>query len=1281
MNLTTTSRKSIGVFVFAVLASVNGRAEGADHAPAPSLSADASPCPSCPVATPELAAFRHKVGSEILPVLVELRERSGLSMKAEAEQTGNAMPTERLMAHASGLLERQKSFLDSLQGRGVRALLREHDAAQIDGSVRHVRYQLSYLMNGFVEDVAHDDLATLRALPEVRHVYEIHPAQFYLNTAIDYSLGTNAALAARRAAVYGNTLEFKPPGTLGHPEAPELNRVDGFEGQGMIIALIDSGVDWRHPMFGGTGLNSPPPHIAGQPASSTDNQKIIYYYSLSSPGNPTDDFGHGTLVSSCMAGYLVDGNTPANPGYGTGQNGSGIGPTPGGVPLHGMAPQARIMAYKVCGPADSCAGDIDLAIEDAASPYTLAGSTTGGTVTNTFIPKPVADVINLSLGNSSGDPSDSTAVMANNAALAGVIVVTAAGNSGPAPNTLGSPAIATLAIAVAASLDPGSLGAADVLAAGQIPGETRTPGSAGPAPVTGAASQADLAQAGARQNISLYPAAGGGPVTNGSVSANYVFVDRRNNANPIPPEARNRIALVEGSGTFAQLANAVAPEEPAAILIVTSVQNATAVAVVNGIPTFTIGTDDGNYLLSIMVSGVGPESVTNGTISELPLRVERPLALANFEPGMAGFSSRGPDGQVNARFRVVKPDVTAPGVGILGAATPTGLPDSTIGLADPSGYTTADGTSFATPITSGTMALIRQHVRLDLSLDSTNLTDPHYRSKRFDALTVARALLMNSASNLRSGLGVPEADGTNSSASINDFGAGHINVARALQAHAVMFAPTLLLSSLPEFVAPTNDPPSPSDFDAAGNLRVLIPSASFGPVPIVGVNGSISSTQQVMLRDVSSGLGAGTYNLAIENNRNADQPGFQVALYSVDGHTNISSISLSSGAQTAFEVVVTANGNLISADPTEFQWFVSATHSASGQSMRMPFYYRAVAPAIPNIVAPVQQAVLADYPPATNGDCSLDNDSRYSVRWTYTVPSGGPAPVGFRIQESTRSSVLFFDDASSPLVANANANWSGGMDWVSTANPNNSKLAYYVPDTSMQNSSLAMVNSVSVPAGGATFSFLDNHDFEDGFDYGYVEISTDGGSSFTQVATYGYDFIGTQVVDISPFSGHSIKMRFRFVSDTLNGPPDPAPTGWFIQNISITSDDFHTIGSVGPDATSFEIRNRPNGTYTYRVAGLFATPLGLAPGPYSATQCATENIIVPIIASIRPLTSQHILLGCLGPAGTTFRIQGATDLQTWVTLGSQTASSNGTFTFEDTTAPAYPARFYRLIAP
>src|SRR5260221_805195 len=228
------------------------------------------PCPTCARAM-GLDAFRASVGDELTPVIIELQEPAGVMRKLAAEHAGRTMPINELIAHSASLQGRQRAFIASLSGRGVRALLRETDTTQIDGSVRHVQYQLTYLLNGFVAFVATADLPRLRALPDVRRVFELEPVRLLLDKAIDYSLGMQTNVADRRAAVYGPTLEFQPPGSSGHPEDPETRATDGFEGQGMIIAIIDSGVDWRHPMFGGTGQTTPTPHVSGQPESTNDN--------------------------------------------------------------------------------------------------------------------------------------------------------------------------------------------------------------------------------------------------------------------------------------------------------------------------------------------------------------------------------------------------------------------------------------------------------------------------------------------------------------------------------------------------------------------------------------------------------------------------------------------------------------------------------------------------------------------------------------------------------------------------------------------------------------------------------------------------------------------------------------------------------------------------------------------------------------------------------------------------------------------------------------------------
>jgi hypothetical protein len=1152
---------------------------------------------------PDVAAFRQSVGGSITPLVIELRGEPGVLRKIAADKEGKSMSVAQIGAHSLALHGKQNEFLQGLAQRGVRAMMRRTAVPQINGSIRHIEYRFTYLLNGFLAFVATDDIERLRALPEVAHISEAVSPTYNLDKAIDYSLGTHTNAADRRTAVYGPTQEFQPSTADAlHPETPRTIKVDGFEGQNMKVAVIDSGVDWRHPMFGGTGHTTPLPRVSGEPESPDDNRKVIYYYAIGSPGDPADDFGHGTHVASCVAGYSVDGTTAPRTGYGLGRDGTGVGPTINNAQLFGTAPQARIMAYKVCGPATNCFGDIELAMEDAASPVTIVGTGDGGTEPTT-VKKPIADVINLSLSGP-GDPGGSLARVANNAALAGTIVVASASNDGPGASTLGAPCVGTLPLCVAASFDPGSTNVSDVLAPDQVPADLKVAGSAGPPPERGAASNANASQPGERQAMKLFPVAGGGPLPEGSLSAHYVFVDRRGNPPPpVPSSVTNRIALVKGSGTFAQTANSVAPFNPAAILIITAVESATAVQVLQGIPTYTIGLGDGNYLIdkmSAIDSGDGDDNVDVpvGTISDLPLRIADSATLASFQPGIAGFSSRGPVAHNNGRFRMTKPDVTAPGVGVTGAATVEGIPEETVGMASLRGYVTVNGTSFSAPITAGGMALVRQYVRETLGLDETDSeTDQaktNWRDRRFDTVTVAKALIMNTATNLRSGFGVPQGDGVASAGAINEMGAGHINLAAALQGRAIMVAPTELLLDPEEF---TGDDPR----------IVMVPSVSFGPVPIVNVNGTITRMREVVIRDVSSGAGgggSGVYNLTQQNNRNADNPGFQISFTAADGSTPITSVAVPAGGEAKFFVRVVADGRLIPADPTEFQWYVTAT--SAGQTLRMPFYYRAVRPTILNITAPEQQALENTQPPSptpTPAGCSVfDTDGNYTVKWTYTKPASGPDPAGFRVQEATRSQEIFFDAADEALVAGENSQWTGSDQWNTSINPETGSPAYFIPDAAEQNESLTMVDGVEVPPGGATLSFTTTQDTEVDFDFAHVDVSTDN-INYVNVASFTGFFVGTRSIDISPYAGQTVRVRFRMQSDQLV----PAP-GWWVEDIRVSSDDFRGIADVGPNATSAEITGRFNGTYFYRIAGLFNNPIAGEPivtGLYSNVRCVT----------------------------------------------------------------------------
>lgn len=185
-------------------------------------------------------------------------------------------------------------------------------------------------------------------------------------------------------------------------------------GKGRVIAIIDTGIDYTHPDLGGC-LGPSCKVIGGYDIANNDP-------------DPKDDQGHGTHVAGIAAA-----------------NGT----------LRGVAYEASLLAYKVLDQQGSGSmSDVIAGVEKACDPD-------GNPATNDK-----ADVINLSLGGE-GDPTDPLAVAVNNAVSLGVIVVAAAGNAYNY-QTIGSPALAEQAIAVAAVDKQGKL--ANFSSKGPVPG-------------------------------------------------------------------------------------------------------------------------------------------------------------------------------------------------------------------------------------------------------------------------------------------------------------------------------------------------------------------------------------------------------------------------------------------------------------------------------------------------------------------------------------------------------------------------------------------------------------------------------------------------------------------------------------------------------------------------------------------------------------------------------------------------------------------------------------------
>ena len=297
----------------------------------------------------------------------------------------------------AGLRARQDALVPSLTALGARIL---------------GQYQDAY--NGIKVRVAVRDLARIGALPGVQRVVPV-PVYRLANVATDTYTGVPAAWAA----------------------------AGGLTGHAVKIGIVDTGIDYYHADFGGSGIPAdftadngttigtpafPSSKVAGgfdfvgddYDASGTGNA-LIPHPDL----DPLDCEGHGTHTAATAAGLGVTstGTTFRGP-----YNAKTLSAQPFLVGP-GSAPEATLYALRVFG----CSGSTDMVV-DAID----------------WAVKNHLNVISLSLGSVFGDPRSADAVAADNAAKAGVVVVAAAGNDGPGAYINSVPGVSSRAIEVAA---------------------------------------------------------------------------------------------------------------------------------------------------------------------------------------------------------------------------------------------------------------------------------------------------------------------------------------------------------------------------------------------------------------------------------------------------------------------------------------------------------------------------------------------------------------------------------------------------------------------------------------------------------------------------------------------------------------------------------------------------------------------------------------------------------------------------------------------------------------
>jgi subtilisin family serine protease len=482
-------------------------------------------------------------------------------------------------------------------------------------------------------------------------------------------------------------------GPLGQEAPAFLGLTDGLwaraggpahAGEGVTIGVIDTGIHPDHPSFadqpagpGGERYDGPsyPPATGwkgtcqtgdGFPPTACNNKLIGARYFVEGfkarnvqEGDflsPRDVNGHGSHVAAIAAGNY------------------GVKPVLGGhhlgIPaVSGIAPRARIAAYKVCWTGTAANGD---AVEG-----TCMGSDTVAAIDAAVADG--VDVINYSVGSTRAAVFGPVERAFLGAAVAGVFVASAAGNEGPKAGTIGSPSGAPWVTTVAATTLGRTFESPFIVNPGPRPGVT--PAGAPEAvagtgaTLTGALERATLVDAATAAVPGVEAAKAAlclpGSLDPSAVAGKAVLCSRGDNA-----RAEKGKVVHDAGGVGMVLAN-TRPEQ-------------TLVADHHWIPAVHVSAADAAAIKALLADGAD---------STLWMQGGRPVAAP--ADRLARFSSRGPDAAVPD---IAKPDVGAPGVGILAADTPTRA------TGDRSGETfqIKSGTSMAAPVVAGAAALLTQ---------------------------------------------------------------------------------------------------------------------------------------------------------------------------------------------------------------------------------------------------------------------------------------------------------------------------------------------------------------------------------------------------------------------------------------------------------------------------------------------------------------------------------------------------------------------------------------------
>jgi len=569
---------------------------------------------------PELALPDGPVQTDASPQILALQKDIQIVVKLtdpplavvhgrNAKRLGGQLSAAQQRAYVAQLTQKQDALLAQIRNLGGRDLGRVNKA-----------------LNAVIVAIGASQVPAVAALPRVLTVRPLHDYLLDLSETVPY---------------------------IGASAVQNL----GFDGAGVRVAVLDSGIDYTHKFFGGAGTTAA--YLAAYGTSTTDpknastdglfpTSKIVGGYDFVgerwpnaplAPDPDPIDCGPSAIPAPCAGGHgthvadIIAGND--------------------GAAHKGVAPGASLYAVKVCSAVSTTCSGVALleAIDFALDPDG------DGDISD------AVDVINMSLGSSYGQIQDDVAEASAVASQLGVVVVAAAGNDADRPYIVSSPSSAPDVISVAQTQTPSAvMNRMTIVSPLSIAGDYSAvfqPWSTKLTSIIQAPVQYGNGAGGNLNGCAAFAA--------GSLAGKIVLIDRGSCT------FSSKIRNIANGGGLIGVIGLIAPGDPFE-------------GAFGGGPPITIP----GFMISQATSNTIKGKLSGGVVAKFDPNNTMPLVMS-----VVGTSARGP----SYSFNSIKPEIGAPGASV-SAEAGTGT-----------GQTSFGGTSGATPMISGSAALLIQSHR------------------------------------------------------------------------------------------------------------------------------------------------------------------------------------------------------------------------------------------------------------------------------------------------------------------------------------------------------------------------------------------------------------------------------------------------------------------------------------------------------------------------------------------------------------------------------------------